>query len=53
MFGFANFAHEYNFGTLLLFLWKFFIWFGRFGLVGLVGFVLKVWFGISGLIGLV
>ena len=30
-FGFANFAHEFNFGALLLFLWKFFV-----GLEGLV-----------------
>ena len=30
-FGFANFAHEFNFGALLLFLWKFWV-----GLVGVV-----------------
>ena len=30
-FGFASLAHEFNFGALILFIWKF--WFSKFGLV--------------------
>ena len=45
MFGFANLAHEFNFGALLLFFCKF--WFG------LVGLVLKVWFGRISFVGMV
>ena len=45
MFGFANVAHEFNFGAVLLFLWKF-----SFGLVGLILYVLFCRFGLVELV---
>ena len=48
MFGFTNLDYEFDFGAVILSIWK--VLFGRFGLVGLVW---EVWFGRFGLVGLV